>query len=127
LAVVGGACRIFDGCPWLSRESGALHSRRDRQQHDAGLQLATHARLIGLRRGSIGSARRIAAIQSTRGDLLVFERRSPGHRLLCAFNLGLSERICGNGGARMAGDGVRRRHQDWSFPPLSGLIARWLP
>jgi alpha-glucosidase len=100
----------------------------DRQQHDPSSQLALTRRLIGLRRSSAalraGSLRFIDAPT----DLLVFERCSPGNRLLCAFNLGLGERswrpdmdcewriIESVGGA-----------EEWSFPPLSGLIARCPP
>jgi hypothetical protein len=58
-------------------------------------------------------------------DLLVFERRCGGSRILCAFNLGLS--------ARTWRPGIDAKWQilesvggaeEWSFPPLSGLIAR---
>jgi len=52
----------------------------------------------------------------------VFERRSPGNRLLCAFNLGLSERIWRPNAERewQAIESVGGT-KDWSFPPLSGL------
>jgi len=100
----------------------------DRQQLDPGSQLALTRRLIGLRRGSAalraGSLRFIEAAT----DLLVFERCSPGDRLLCAFNLGLGERNWRPGSDRewQIVDSVGGA-EEWSFPPLSGLIARCPP
>jgi alpha-glucosidase len=114
--------------PWLPVSPEHFALAMDRQQHDLGSQLALTRRLLGLRRGSaalrLGSLRFIDAS----ADLVVFERVADGNRLLCAFNLGLSERnwrpdmdhawqiIESVGGA-----------EEWNFPPLSGLIARCLP
>jgi len=61
-------------------------------------------------------------------DLLVFERSLAGQRLLCAFNLGTSERCW-----RPSADREWRMIESvggaegWNFPPLSGLIVRYLP
>jgi alpha-glucosidase len=97
----------------------------DRQQHDPGSQLALTRRLIGLRRRSAalraGSLRFIDAPP----DLLAFERSSAGNRLLCAFNLGLSERDWRPSAERDWGiiESVGGAEK-WKFPPLSGLISQ---
>jgi len=113
--------------PWLPVSPEHFALAVDRQQSEQGSQLALSRRLIALRRGS--AALRAGALQFVEaGDLLVFERTSADQRFLCAFNLGLSARnwrperkrewqiIESVGGA-----------EEWSFPPLSGLIARCLP
>jgi len=110
--------------PWLpvSQEHHALAV--DRQQSDPNSQLALTRRLIGLRRHS--AALRAGTLQFIEAaDLLVFERISSEQRFLCAFNLGLN--------ARTWRPSIPRDWQviesvggagEWSFPPLSGLIAR---
>ncbi len=111
--------------PWLPVSPEHFALAVDRQQHDPGSQLALTRRLIGLRRHSAVLSRGSLRFIEVAADLLVFERSLNGHRLLCAFNLGLSARnwrpnterewqiIESVGGA-----------EEWSFPPLSGLIAR---
>jgi alpha-glucosidase len=110
--------------PWLPVSPEHLALAVDRQQHDLGSQLALTRRLIGLRRRSDALRNGSLRFIDAPADLLVFERGSAGQRLLCAFNLGSSECIWrpverewrlvdSVGGAK-----------EWSFPPLSGLIAR---
>ena len=110
--------------PWLPVSPEHLSLAVDRQEHDPGSQLALTRRLMQLRRRSpalrAGSLRFIDAPT----DFIAFERQLGNERLLCAFNLGLSEHnwrptaylawqiIESVGGAK-----------GWSFPPLSGLIA----
>jgi alpha-glucosidase len=100
----------------------------DRQQHDPGSQLALARRLLGLRRRSaalrLGSLRFVDAPS----DFVVFERVSAEDRLLCAFNLGLSQRSW-----RPYGDHASQIIEsvggadEWNFPPRSGLVARCPP
>jgi alpha-glucosidase len=111
--------------PWLPVSQEHLALAVDRQQHDPGSQLALTRRLIGLRRRSDALRGGSLRFVDAPADLLVFERGLAGQRLLCAFNLGLVQRdwrpnahrewqfIESVGGA-----------EEWSFPPLSGLIAR---
>jgi alpha-glucosidase len=111
--------------PWLPVSPEHFALAVDRQQLDPGSQLALTRRLIGLRRRSAVLSRGSLRFIEVAADLLVFERSLDGHRLLCAFNLGLRARnwrpsterewqiIESVGGA-----------EEWSFPPLSGLIAR---
>ena len=108
----------------------------DRQQNDPGSQLALTRRLIDLRRRSpalrSGSLRFIDAP----ADLVVFERASAGNRLLCAFNLGMSERNWHPWDASLSGSRPKDHWEiiesvggaeEWRFPPLSGLITRCPP
>jgi alpha-glucosidase len=111
--------------PWLPVSPEHLALSVDRQQHDPGSQLNVTRRLMALRRHSAvlrdGAQRFIDAP----ADLLVFERSLAGQRLLCAFNLGSSERRW-----RPSADREWRMiesvggAEEWNFPPLSGLIAR---
>jgi alpha-glucosidase len=113
------------GVPWLpvSREHLALAV--DRQEHEPGSQLALTRRAIGLRRASaalrVGSVRFLQAAE----DLLVFERSCGAQRILCAFNLGLRARAWrpGSDAHWQVLESVGGA-EEWSFPPLSGLIAR---
>jgi alpha-glucosidase len=113
------------GVPWLpvSREHLALAV--DRQDDEPGSQLALTRRLIGLRRGC--AALRGGSVQFLQAaeDILVFERSCGGRRILCAFNLGLSERAWrpGTDAKWQILESVGGA-EEWSFPPLSGLIAR---
>jgi alpha-glucosidase len=113
--------------PWLPVSPEHFALAVDRQEHAPDSQLAVTRRLIELRhRNAVlrdGAQRFIDAPE----DILVFERVSAGQQLLCAFNLGLSERLW-----RPEAD---RKWQliesvggaeEWRFPPLSGLIARCL-
>jgi alpha-glucosidase len=113
--------------PWLPVSPAHLALAVDRQQHDPGSQLGVTRRLMELRRHSAvlrdGAQRFIDAP----ADLLVFERSLAGQRLLCAFNLGSSERRWRPSAERewrmiesVGGP------EEWNFPPLSGLIARCL-
>jgi alpha-glucosidase len=117
--------------PWLPVSPEHFALAVDRQQHDPGSQLALTRRLIDLRRRTpalrSGSLRFIDAPT----DLVVFERASAGNRLLCAFNLGTSE--CN---WRPSGSSPKDHWQiiesvggaeEWSFPPLSGLVTRCPP
>jgi alpha-glucosidase len=100
----------------------------DRQQHDPGSQLALTRRLLGLRRGSAALRSGSLRFVDAPADFVAFERVSADNRLLCAFNLGLSERS-------WRPDGYRAWQiiesvggaEGWNFPPLSGLIARCPP
>jgi alpha-glucosidase len=115
------------GRPWLPVSPEHFALAVDRQQPDSGSQLALTRRLIALRRGS--RALRDGALQfvESPADLLVFERNLGSERLLCAFNLGLSARTWRPNGRRDwriiesvgSADG-------WTFPPLSGVVARSL-
>jgi alpha-glucosidase len=110
--------------PWLPVSPEHFALAVDRQQADPGSQLALTRRLIALRRGSV--ALRAGALHFIEAaDLLVFERVSTGQRFLCVFNLGLSAREWqpGSGGEWQTIESVGGC-KDWSFPPLSGLIAR---
>jgi alpha-glucosidase len=111
--------------PWLPVSPEHLALAVDRQQLDHGSQLALTRRLIRLRRRSAVLCQGSLRFIESAADLLVFERSLDGHRLLCAFNLGLS--------ARNWQPSAHREWQiiesvggadEWSFPPLSGLIAR---
>jgi alpha-glucosidase len=111
--------------PWLPVSPEHFALAVDRQQIDPRSQLALTRRLIGLRHGSAALRDGSLHFIEAPADLLVFERMTGEDRLLCAFNLGLSTRnwrpaadrpwqiIESVGGA-----------EEWSFPPLSGLIAR---
>jgi alpha-glucosidase len=112
--------------PWLPVSPEHIALAVDRQQVDPSSQLAVTRRLVGLRRQSAvlrdGSQRFIDAPK----DLLVFERSLGAQRLLCAFNLGFSERLW-----RPVADTWQMIEsvggaEEWRFPPLSGLIARSL-
>ena len=114
--------------PWLPVSPEHLALAVDRQQHDPGSQLSVTRRLMELRRHSTvlrDGAQRFIDVPA---DLLVFERSLAGQRLLCAFNLGTSERCW-----RPSADREWRMIESvggaegWNFPPLSGLIVRYLP
>ena len=122
--------------PWLPVSPEHFALAVDRQQNDPGSQLALTRRLIDLRRRSpalrSGSLRFIDAP----ADLVVFERASAGNRLLCAFNLGMSERNWHPWDASLSGSRPKDHWEiiesvggaeEWRFPPLSGLITRCPP
>jgi len=115
------------GAPWLpvSQEHFALAV--DRQQRDPGSQLALARRLIGRRRHSATLREGSLQFIDAPADVLAFERGAGAQALLCVFNLGLSARSWRPAAGRewqlvesVGGAG------EWSFPPLSGLIARCL-
>jgi alpha-glucosidase len=114
--------------PWLPVSPAHFALAVDRQQQDPGSQLALARRLIGLRRRSSALREGLLQFVDAAPDLLVFERSGGGEKLLCAFNLGMSAR-------QWRPDSDRQWQiiesvgaaKEWSFPPLSGLIARCLP
>ena len=110
--------------PWLPVSPEHLALAVDRQEPDCGSQLALTRRLVALRRRSAalrgGSVRFLEATT----DLLVFERCSGTERVLCAFNLGLSARAWRPGPGEWQILESVGGAKEWSFPPLSGLIAR---
>ncbi|HTD75721.1 MAG TPA: DUF3459 domain-containing protein [Steroidobacteraceae bacterium] len=114
--------------PWLPVGPEHVALAVDRQEHDPDSQLALTRRLLGLRRHS--AALRLGSLRflDAPADFVVFERVSAENRLLCAFNLGMTQRdwrpdvdhawqiIEAVGGAK-----------EWNLPALSGLIARCPP
>ena len=113
--------------PWLpvSPEHFALAVDRLEQEPDS--QLAVTRRLIALRRCSAVLRDGAQCFIDARADILAFERSLAGQQLLCAFNLGLSERLWRPEADRkwQVIESVGGP-QEWRFPPLSGLIARCL-
>lgn len=113
--------------PWLPLSPEHIALAVDRQQPHPQSQLALTRRLIALRRGSALRAESLQFIDAP-ADMLIFERGSGDERLLCVFNLGLSTQSW-----RPAMAGRWRRIEsvcgadEWKFPHLSGLIARWMP
>jgi alpha-glucosidase len=123
--------------PWLPVSPEHLALAVDRQQHDADSLLALTRGLIDLRRRNAALRNGSLRFIDAPADVLAFERNSAESHVLCAFNLGLSERhwrpetkrewrpIASVGGAKDS-DGAKEPGgaAEWSFPPLSGLIAR---
>jgi alpha-glucosidase len=118
--------------PWLPVSPEHFALAVDRQQHDPGSQLALTRRLLGLRRGSAALRSGSLRFVDAPAEFVAFERISADNRLLCAFNLGLSER------SWRPWDASPKDHawqiiesvggaEEWNFPPLSGLIARCPP
>jgi alpha-glucosidase len=110
--------------PWLPVSPEHLALAVDAQELDPGSQLALTRRLVGLRRRSAALRDGSVLFLEAATDLLVFERCSGVQRVLCAFNLGLSARTWrpSNGEWQIL-ESVGGA-EEWSFPPLSGLIAR---
>jgi alpha-glucosidase len=114
--------------PWLPVSPEHFALAVDRQQQDPCSQLALARRLIGLRRRSSALREGLLRFVDAAEDILAFERSAGGEKLLCAFNLGASARLW-----RPDTDSKWQiiesvgAAKEWSFPPLSGLIARWLP
>ena len=114
------------GRPWLPVSPEHFALAVDRQQLDSSSQLAFTRRLIGLRRGSRALREGGLHFVDSPADLLVFERRFGAEQLLCAFNLGMNACSWRPNGAHdwHIIECVGSAH-GWTFPPLSGIVARW--
>jgi len=113
------------GRPWLPVSPEHFALAVDRQQLDLGSQLALTRRLISLRRGSRALREGALQFMDSPADLLVFERSFGAERLLCAFNLGVNARAWRPNAAHdwRTIESVGSAHE-WTFPPLSGVVAR---
>ena len=84
----GKNCGFSNAEPWLPLGDDHVALAVDRQQVDAGSMLSATRDLIAFRNAN--EAMLAGDLQVIEGgkNLLVFERRSEGQSLLCAFNMG---------------------------------------
>lgn len=111
--------------PWLPTGSDHAALAVDRQEADAGSLLNLTRRLLQVRHASDALMRGDMTVLTATDDVLVFERRTDGERLRCAFNFGTAPVDLapgGPGGWRIV-ESVGTV-DGWNLIGPAGLIAR---
>jgi alpha-glucosidase len=109
---------------WLPLDPEHLPLAVDRQELDAGSQLAFTRRVLALRGRSPALVCGTMKIVEASATILAFERSTREQRLLCAFNLGKLDAVWvppDRGRWRIIEQSAAI--EGWKLPPLSGWIA----
>jgi alpha-glucosidase len=107
--------------PWLPVPEAHRVLAVDVQEADPDSQLNLVRRLQALRRASAALRLGSSSVERPVDDLLIIRRRHGDEHLICAYNLGLKDRIWAGTGAVAAAVNGATAHL---LPPLSGIILR---
>ncbi|MFN3667847.1 MAG: alpha-glucosidase [Brevundimonas sp.] len=109
--------------PWLPIDPRHVALSVDRQEADPGSMLHVTRRLVALRKAHPALAVGEMTLLESEGDLLAFERRHAGERLVCVFNLGSQPAAwTAPAGLRIVEAVNLQGPLDGMLPPMAGLV-----